>query len=453
MIRFLASLNRPELDAAALDAAKRIGKPVHQALADGLGRRGPAAAVHVPALRGLGFDAVSWKVFCHLAGHGPELTPLAAVVAREGDPLPWTVLLEWSRGKGLWMDEGAMGTAVQSLSAEMRRATYWHLVIVFDPAKPLGGALGQALDSSVEAGQDASDPGAILALEVLQRLRGRPRRQLLETLGSLGGALSKQVPGSVVGRIGGVLDGAERKAFAAGYSPKDPDHVFDKRRSKWDPPAPRAAGQYTVIQTIAQLPPGFVTEVLESSGCDLGKAGGLLGGELSYGSDGRPRHAGVMTNRAGKECNEAVRALLVSTLAPLGVPTSESRKSLLLVPGRREFLRCLDETARTPPEEPSRVGSEVEGGEWSIQPPEKTRNVTPEYPWTAKAQRRQGVVVLDATISPTGCVSGISLLAGADTLLDLAAFDAVSGWAYTPTKLNGTPVPVSMTVTVNFRLN
>ena len=38
-------------------------------------------------------------------------------------------------------------------------------------------------------------------------------------------------------------------------------------------------------------------------------------------------------------------------------------------------------------------------------------------------------------------------------LLNDAAMDAVKQWVYTPTLLNGVPVPVIMTVTVNFRLN
>ena len=37
-------------------------------------------------------------------------------------------------------------------------------------------------------------------------------------------------------------------------------------------------------------------------------------------------------------------------------------------------------------------------------------------------------------------------------LLDQAALDAVKQWRYTPTTLNGVPVPVIMTVTVNFTL-
>ena len=38
-------------------------------------------------------------------------------------------------------------------------------------------------------------------------------------------------------------------------------------------------------------------------------------------------------------------------------------------------------------------------------------------------------------------------------LLDQAAIEAVKQWVYTPTLLNGVPVPVIMTVTVNFRLS
>jgi protein TonB len=38
-------------------------------------------------------------------------------------------------------------------------------------------------------------------------------------------------------------------------------------------------------------------------------------------------------------------------------------------------------------------------------------------------------------------------------LLDAAAIKAVQGWRYTPTTLNGVPVPVLMTITVQFHLN
>ena len=73
-------------------------------------------------------------------------------------------------------------------------------------------------------------------------------------------------------------------------------------------------------------------------------------------------------------------------------------------------------------------------------------------PDIAKQARVQGVVILECTISPQGKVTDVKVLRGIP-LLDQAATDAVRQWVYTPTLLNGVPVPVIMTVTVNFKLS
>ena len=98
-----------------------------------------------------------------------------------------------------------------------------------------------------------------------------------------------------------------------------------------------------------------------------------------------------------------------------------------------------------PPPEPVRVGG-------NIQPPTKTRDVPPQYPPVAQAARVQGVVILEAIIGPTGRVTEVTVLRSVP-LLDEAAITAVKQWEYTPTLLNGVPVPVIMTVTVNFQLS
>ena len=51
----------------------------------------------------------------------------------------------------------------------------------------------------------------------------------------------------------------------------------------------------------------------------------------------------------------------------------------------------------------------------------------------------------------TGIVSNAVVLRG-DPLLDEAALAAVRQWIFTPTLLNGMPISVVMTVTVNFTL-
>jgi protein TonB len=90
------------------------------------------------------------------------------------------------------------------------------------------------------------------------------------------------------------------------------------------------------------------------------------------------------------------------------------------------------------------------GGE--IKEPKKLKDVTPVYPQLATLARVQGVVILECTISPRGRVTDVRVLQSIP-LLDQAAVDAVKQWIYTPTLLNGAPVPVIMTVTVSFTLH
>jgi periplasmic protein TonB len=96
------------------------------------------------------------------------------------------------------------------------------------------------------------------------------------------------------------------------------------------------------------------------------------------------------------------------------------------------------------PKEPVRVGG-------SIRPPQKIRDVRPVYPAVALETRIHGIVILEAVIGEDGRVRSLRVLRSIP-LLDQAATDAVRQWVFTPTLLNGQPVPVAMTVTVAFNL-
>ena len=63
----------------------------------------------------------------------------------------------------------------------------------------------------------------------------------------------------------------------------------------------------------------------------------------------------------------------------------------------------------------------------------------------------QGVVILEAVINERGTIERVRVLKSVP-LLDGAAIAAVKDWRYTPTLLNGVPVSVLMTITVNFTL-
>jgi protein TonB len=86
-----------------------------------------------------------------------------------------------------------------------------------------------------------------------------------------------------------------------------------------------------------------------------------------------------------------------------------------------------------------------------VQSSKLIRRVEPEYPELAKRARVQGIVLLQVVVDEQGNVTEVNIIRG-HPLLNQAAVDAVSQWKYSPTLLNGEPVPVIATVTVNFVL-
>jgi periplasmic protein TonB len=78
--------------------------------------------------------------------------------------------------------------------------------------------------------------------------------------------------------------------------------------------------------------------------------------------------------------------------------------------------------------------------------------VEPIYPPLAKQARIQGAVVLAALIGRDGIIENLQVISGHPMLM-AAAKDAVKQWRYRPYVLNGEPVVVETTITVNFVLS
>ena len=109
----------------------------------------------------------------------------------------------------------------------------------------------------------------------------------------------------------------------------------------------------------------------------------------------------------------------------------------------------LDKAIAEPPPPPAPAGPVRPGGQVKV--PEKIHDVAPVYPQIALTVRKEGIVIVEATIGTDGRVVDARILRS-EQLLDQAALDAVRQWTYTPTTLNGVAVPVVMTVTVRFQL-
>jgi TonB family protein len=122
---------------------------------------------------------------------------------------------------------------------------------------------------------------------------------------------------------------------------------------------------------------------------------------------------------------------------PGGVPGGVTGGLKTGVPIDDSWVKSIDPNA-------IRVGGE-------IRPPAKIADARPIYPQEAQDAKVQGVVILEAVIAPDGHVAGARVLRSIP-MLDDAAYSAVMKWYFTPTLLNGNPVSVVMTVTVNFTL-
>ena len=91
------------------------------------------------------------------------------------------------------------------------------------------------------------------------------------------------------------------------------------------------------------------------------------------------------------------------------------------------------------------------GGE--VQAPKIVNKVQPVYPASAKEAGSQGTVVLHAIIGMNGSPLSLRVVnSDIDPELARAAVEAVSRWRYSPTLLNGQPIEVDTTISVNFTL-
>jgi len=77
--------------------------------------------------------------------------------------------------------------------------------------------------------------------------------------------------------------------------------------------------------------------------------------------------------------------------------------------------------------------------------------VPPSYPPLARQAQIQGSVVLRVQVNKSGEVESMQLVSG-HPMLAPAAIEAVKQWKYKPYLLNGEPIAVETTVTVNFTL-
>jgi periplasmic protein TonB len=88
----------------------------------------------------------------------------------------------------------------------------------------------------------------------------------------------------------------------------------------------------------------------------------------------------------------------------------------------------------------------------NVKEPKVVHIEQPKYPPEAKRAHAEGVVILEATLTPQGNVDKVKVISGPALLVE-SAVEAVSHWKYEPTYLNGQAVPVILTARITFSLS
>jgi protein TonB len=220
------------------------------------------------------------------------------------------------------------------------------------------------------------------------------------------------------------------------------------RQWRYDAPA-EAPIEFSVSVLFGPDPNGVVTQSADPRGVSAVNGGVAVG---TFSTNGNPVDAaGRVASPALAELDRQqlelmkLRGDLVLRFSPQDPNVRSVDAQIQTLAARRAALVAELQKSTAVPAGPLRVGG-------NIKPPTKTRHVDPAYPPEAQANQVSGVVILDVTIDDAGHVADTRILRSVP-LLDAAAIDAVKQWEFVPTLLNGKPVAITMTVTVQFSLN
>jgi protein TonB len=220
---------------------------------------------------------------------------------------------------------------------------------------------------------------------------------------------------------------------------------------RYDPPQ-QAPIEFAVAFTFKDGQVAGVTQSNETQPVSAGPAGVRLNGTfVGAGPDtGRANTLAFLQNRLSLLRTEG--ASLAQRLGERHPDRVRNRAQIAAVEAQIDSLKAALQagatTRTTGPGATTRPAVRIGG---SIGAPARVKFVPAAYSPVALRARVSGIVIVEATIDEQGRVAEARILRSIP-LLDQAALDAVRQWEYTPTLLNGSPVPVIMTVTVNFTL-
>ena len=447
-VRALLYLRGVEILPQARAAATRLGTPVRSMIDEWLARNQPEQfAASIPDLL-REYPEADRRVFASLAALAVRQTPAArdgvtTSLAGAASGAAWRVFLA---RLGVDDDGLAVSKGLAASSPTVREETIWFVVTAASQGRTLPSANLQSAITSTEARTATDDTEwAAFGRELLARRDGKS--QIADGSATITRHATTHSDDARALASVPELTTAEQAALR-GVIPDLPSAPAVKGKQPNAEPVAKTGKDMSPTRTFPSLAPGAVGSLLAAVGCTAPLSPAAFGAaRVSYKRDGRPREIAIDATTLSAKCAPVVDYLARLTVAPRDLPIRDDVPLWLFMSMDQDAIACAD----AKPDALSVAGSGKRVG-GKIKTPRKTKDVRPEYPESMRLARIAGIVVIEATITSTGCVGRAEVLRSVALPLDVAALKAVSGWRFTPTELDGIPVPVIMTVTVNFAL-
>ncbi len=439
----------------AIDAGVKRGCAVDADLIRSLARAlGPAAfPLYFQRLHTLCLSDSDRFAFFLLAAVGdPEsLTGAASMALGRHDDDAWRAILEAAKKETQLAASPVLRAALASPDSSMRGEAAWYLAGRYCQSLP--GSVPDVLEA-LRAGESADqqpvlDPELAFGGEILRRVLGEPAVESKDWIACLKTNekchLDADFERSPLYKY---LTVGEREAIEERNHKNLPPEL--KTLAASDAASPALSSERGDMWAVDSLPRGLGEDLLRIASCGGSWRGGIGIANVAFGRDGRPREVSLVNQRMSTGCEEILKAVFLLSLAPANLPTTQSKPLTLETVLLPEVLACAGPWTSGTTQLRSRASIYRVRGR--IEPPKLTRRVEPIYPVVARQKRLDGTTILEAIITSSGCVKGLTVLKSSSLILDAAAIAGVAQWRYQPAMLDGQPVSVYLTVTVKFRL-
>jgi Gram-negative bacterial TonB protein C-terminal len=389
------------------------------------------------------------------------LALMAAIVAQEPAPkpvvgqsadtlTPGSVVLLANRDRGDTHAADIVRAALSSPDPLVRRAAARVASVAHpDAYEALLHALADEKDPRV-AGEFITDALALGGKDVLPRVEPMAQRLGAAGVQTIAGWYARADPEEFLTRLTdwSRTRGAEdRLAVLVAMVAAQHPELRERLVATWKPIASAGIWKRTTEAfdraVTMRTPPGLAAQVLPSTltaaRC-TGHRDTIASALIMYAASGRPTRIELNVGGLSAACRDALSAI---ARISLDEPNSGGQPQTVIVPMTPEFVSCVAQADANVEPHPTSAAVTV---------PTLTKQVRPEYTRAAMDRRAEGAEELDAILSSTGCVQYVEVTRELDPDLDRQGIIAVLQWRFRPAMLEGTPVPVLISVELTFTL-